>query len=216
MIKAVLLDLDGTLLDTVEDIRASLNEALAAFSYPALTREQTCRFIGDGAYKLVERAVPAGTDNAEECYELFHKLYAANDGSRTRAFDGAEAFLKACKARGVKTAVVTNKPQDATFSCVKRFFQTEFDFVGGDSGSFPCKPDPTLALYAALTMRVAPAECAFVGDGETDVLTAKRAGMKGVAVLWGYRSKEQLEGAGAKRFVTDFTELQDLIFTENF
>lgn len=212
MLKAILFDLDGTLLDTVEDIRACLNAVMRRFSYPEVTREQTCAFIGDGAFRLLERALPEGADNAQECYELFAKLYAGNTNSLTKLFDGAEAFLQKCAEKGLKTAIITNKPQEATQTCIKQFFKHKFDFVGGESGAFPCKPDPTLARYAALTMRVAPAECAFIGDGETDALTAINAEMFGVSVLWGYRSRKQLEEAGATRFAHDFGELEKIVF----
>ena len=212
MLKAILFDLDGTLLDTVEDIRACLNAVMRKFGYPEATREQTCTYIGDGAFRLLERALPAGADNAQECYELFAQLYAGNTNSLTKLFDGAEAFLQKCADRGLKTAIITNKPQEATQNCVKQFFKHKFDFVGGESGAFPCKPDPTLARYAALTMRVAPAECAFIGDGETDALTAINASMFGVSVLWGYRTRKQLEEAGATRFAHNFDELEKIVF----
>lgn len=212
MIKAILFDLDGTLLDTVEDIRVCLNAVMRKFGYPEASRGQTCAYIGDGAFKLLERALPQGADNAQECYEMFASLYAENKNTLTKPFEGAEAFLQKCVERGLKTAIITNKPQEATQNCVKQFFKHKFDFVSGDSGAFPCKPDPSLALYAALTMRVAPAECVFVGDGETDALTAKYAGMFGISVLWGYRSRKQLEEAGATRFACDFAELEKIVF----
>lgn len=212
MIKAILFDLDGTLLDTVEDIRACLNAAVTAFGYPEITRKQACAFIGDGAHRLIERSLPEGAPELEKCYEIFREKYAGNTNELTHPFDGAIGFLQKCRARGVKIALITNKPHDATLSCVKQFFPVPFDFVSGDSGAFPCKPDPSLALYGALYLRVAPAECAFVGDGETDALTAINAGMLGVSVLWGYRSKEQLEAVGAKRFAEGFGELEKIIF----
>lgn len=211
MVKAVLFDLDGTLLDTLPDIRFVLNETLKKFGYPEITVEDARAYIGEGAYRLVERALPAGAENTEECFEYFKTVYASCNNRKTRPFEGVMDLLARLRAQGVKIAIITNKPQAATEECVKQFFPDTFDFVAGDGGLFPCKPDPSLAQYAALSMHVSPAECAFVGDGETDVLTAINAKMKGVSVLWGYRTREQLEAVGAKRFVETVEELGKIL-----
>lgn len=211
MVKAVFFDLDGTLLDTLPDIRFVLNETLKKFGYPEITVEQTRAYIGEGARRLVERAMPEGAENIEEFFECFKIVYAACNNEHTRPFEGIMELLARLKAQGVKLALITNKPQAATEECVKQFFAGIFDFVGGDGGLFPVKPDPALAQYAALTLRVSPAECAFVGDGETDVLTAKNAQMKGISVLWGYRTREQLEKVGAVRFAQSVEELGKIL-----
>ena len=214
MLKAVLFDLDGTLLDTVPDIRARVNEVITAHGYPAITYEQTCAYVGDGAEKLIERALPEGTPQAEidACYAQFRAIFATGGNALTRLFEGELPVLTALRERGLKLAIVTNKPQDATDRVVAEFFPAGlFDFVGGDSGAFPCKPDPSLARYAALTLRVSPAECVFVGDGETDARVAQNAGMRGVSVLWGYRTREQLAAAGATAFCEDFPALQKFL-----
>lgn len=214
MVQAVLFDLDGTLLNTLPDICKSVNEALKKFSYPPVTPEQTKAYVGDGARKLIERAVPAGAADTEACYEYFRTLFASSDNALTFPYEGEIALLKRLKAANVKLGIVTNKPQDAALRAVKcRLPEVEFDFIGGDTGDFPCKPDPSLARYAALTMRVFPEDCAFVGDGETDVKTARAAGMFSVACLWGYRTREQLEKAGATRFARDFSQLGELLFS---
>ena len=208
MIKAVFFDLDGTLLDTLPDIHASVNEMLRTFSYPEITREQTQTYVGDGARKLIERALPKGATNIDECHNFFREHYTKSGNSLTTLFAGEMEALQTLKARGLKLAIITNKPHAATYSCVEKFFPAGlFDFIGGDSGMFACKPDPSLTRYAALTLRVAPKECVFVGDGEADVLTAKNAGMRNLSVLWGYRTREQLEKVGAREFVSDFSEL---------
>ena len=215
MLKAVFLDLDGTLLDTLGDIQYYVNEALAAFSFPPITLDETRRYVGDGAWDLMERAVPKGAKELEACYEYFREHFARNTQERTRLYEGEIETLTALKARGLKLGVITNKPQDATEGCIQKFFPAGiFDFVGGDSGLFPRKPDPSLARYAALFLRLSPSECAFVGDGETDAEVAINAGMFGVSVLWGYRTREQLAAAGATRFAASYGELYRLLGAE--
>ena len=215
MIEAVFFDLDGTLLDTVPDIRMSLNETLAAFGYPQISEGEARQFVGNGARKLVERATPEGAP-VERILADFRTRYAACANAHTRPYEGAKEFLVKAKAAGFKLAVITNKSQDATQRAVSQFFPGIFDFVEGNSGAFPCKPDPALARYAALSLRVAPKDCVFVGDGETDVLTAKNTGMRSVAVLWGYRTREELEGAGARCFVRSYAELEKLLLDGAF
>ena len=213
MMKAILFDLDGTLLNTLPDIRRHLNAALTSHGYPAIDEEQATRCIGDGARQLVERALPEGVAFDEAVLADFSKRYAANDNACSCLYDGEEAFLKRLVERGVKFGIVTNKLHAATLGCVEKFFKDyPLAFVRGETGEFPCKPDPSLALYAALSMRVPVGECAFVGDGETDAQTAINAGMFGVSTLWGYRSKEELEKVGATRFATTFDELEKILF----
>lgn len=212
MIKAILFDLDGTLLDTLPDIAQSVNEMLRLHGYPAISAEETRAYIGNGAKELVERALPAeARAQTDRCFETFTQVFSHNEGTTTKPFAGVSEGLARLKAQGYKLAVITNKPQYAVHALVTRFFPDLFDFVIGDDGTFPRKPDPTAARYCALTLRVPCGECLFVGDGETDVLAAKNAGMRGVAVLWGYRSRAQLTAAGAVDFVHDFAELENFV-----
>ncbi len=216
MERAVFFDLDGTLLDTLPDIRASLNAALGAFGYPPVDEQNTRMYIGNGAKKLIERALPAGTDVAPVLRE-FAALYTASDNALTRPYAGMRELLCRLKERGVRLAVITNKLQASAEKVIGTFYPGLFDFIGGDDGSFPCKPDPSLCRYAALSLRVPLRACALVGDGEPDVLTAKNAGMVPVSVLWGYRTREQLAEAGARNFVRDPSELENFLgkFCEN-
>lgn len=208
---ALFFDLDGTLLDTLADIRAHVNDMLRAFSYPEIGTEQAKAYVGDGARKLIERSLPPGAANADECFSYFSERFAASDNALTTLYEGEIEALERLK-KSFRLAVITNKPQTATERCIRRFFPKGlFDFVGGDSGLFPCKPDPSLTRYAALSLRVAPKDCVFIGDGETDVRTAKNAGMRSLSVLWGYRSREQLIRAGAAEFVTGYPELVKIL-----
>lgn len=210
MLEAVFFDLDGTLCDTVPDIQAALNGALEAYGYPAVTYAQTVAFVGNGAAKLVERATPNGADRAAVLAK-FAELYAQSDNALTAPYEGMPELIRSLKERGVKLAVITNKLQESTEKVIAKFFPDLFDFVGGDSGMFDCKPDPALTRYAALTLRVAPKNCVFVGDGETDVFTARNAGMVGVSTLWGYRSREVLTGAGARFFAESVSDLEKFL-----
>ena len=212
MVKGIIFDLDGTLLDTLPDIMITLNRVLEKFGYSELSREKCRDYIGNGARKLVERALPAGAP-FDEPFEKYAKLYALNDGEHTEYFDGVLTFLKSAVSRGVKLAIITNKPQrvlDKT--CAKFFADIPFVEKIGQSDNTPLKPDPTSTLGVIKLMGLKNSECLFIGDGETDVETARRAGVECISVLWGYRSKESLKNAGANKFVNSYKELENLIF----
>ncbi len=205
--KAVFFDLDGTLLDTLPDLHACVNVILRKYGYDEATLPEVRAAIGNGARKLLERLLPAEAPLGDALKE-FRRVYTENSCELTRPYDGARECLSSLKERGVKTAVITNKPHEAAVKVLRKYFSADmFDFIAGDSGDFPIKPDPTLARYAALTLRVSPAETLFVGDGETDLLTAQNAGMRPLSALWGYRTREQLAPFGARDFVEHFAEI---------
>ncbi len=213
MYKTVIFDLDGTLLDTSRDICKVLNDTLSHFNLPQITLEKTVEYVGNGAKLLVERAIPkSAMGSFGEIYGYYKTHFAACDNSLTRLYDGEEEVLYSLKNMGVKLAIVTNKPQDATVGVynkhLKRF---DFDFVAGNTQDFPLKPDPALALYAAHSTGAMAEECLFVGDGETDVQTARNAGMDCLAVLWGFRTRAQLIAAGAADFAENYKQLQDFV-----
>ena len=208
--KAVFFDLDGTLLDTLPDLEVAVNTILMRHGFPLASKEKMRCSVGNGAKKLMERVLPEGAFS-EELLSEFRAFYAENGCDLTRPFEGEAETLLALKARGCKLAVITNKPHEATVKVIRAFFPDIFDFVAGDSGDFPVKPDPSLTRYAALTLRVSPAETLFVGDGETDFLTAKNAGMRPLSVLWGYRSREELFSAGAREFAERFEDVLNYV-----
>lgn len=210
--KAIFFDLDGTICNTLADIRFHVNQMLRSRGYPEISEQQTKAFVGDGAKKLIERSLPADAEDAEGCFEQFLESFSHSDGALLSLYDGEREALSAWKDEGWRLAVITNKPQEATRRTLAKFFPEDFfDFVGGDSGMFPVKPDPSLTRYAALSLRVSPKDCVFVGDGEQDVRTAKSAGMRGIAALWGYRTKQQLAAAGATEFAENFSELRKIL-----
>ncbi len=192
--RSVIFDLDGTLVDSLDDIAAALNHVLAAQGMPTHSRAAVEGFIGEGARVLVERAVPPGAD-VDATLAAFRARYAANLVVHTRAYDGVAPLLSELARRGVPTAVLSNKPHDLTVGVVGALFEGHrFVRVLGQREGVPRKPDPTAAneLGAALE-----APIAFVGDTPIDVATAKAAGMIAIGVAWGMRDVALLRDADA-------------------
>ncbi len=212
MYKAVIFDLDGTLLDTSRDICKVLNHTLQTFGCPPVTLERCKEIVGDGAKKLVERALPENFGPVGEAYDYYRAKFAACDNALTRLYDGEEDFLRGIKARAVKTAILTNKPDDATQKVYSSFLcQFGFNIVLGNTARFALKPDPAAVNYIAEELGVEKADCLFVGDGETDIATARNAGIDCASVLWGFRTRERLAAAGGKLFVANFTQLFSVV-----
>jgi phosphoglycolate phosphatase len=216
MYKAVIFDLDGTLLNTSKDIHKVLSDTLAHFSLPSISLEQTIEYVGNGAKKLVERAMPQDKLNElQPVYEYYAEHFAACDNSLTCLYEGEEDVLNELKKRGVKLALITNKPQAATDGVyAKHLSKFNFDIVIGQD-DMPLKPNPQSTNWTIEKLGVKKCDCLFVGDGETDVQTAANSGIDCVSVLWGYRSREQLEAAGAKNFVVNYNELKQRILSES-
>ena len=216
MLKAVLFDLDGTVLDTLPDLKACMNEALARFGCPAITLEQTRRYVGNGGLLFAERALPpARRAEAEHFYkDVYCPVHFGCKNERTRPFPGEGECMAALHAAGLRLAVVTNKSQEAADRLNETLLRPyAFDAVFGNRDGIPVKPDPTSTRMVLRQLDVRPAEAVFVGDGETDVQTAKNAGMRCVSVLWGFRSRAQLEQAGAERFAESYAQLQEILLS---
>ena len=211
MLKAVLFDLDGTVLDTLPDLHACMNEALAQFGCPPITLEQTRRYVGNGGLLFATRALPPERrGEAEHFYrDIYCPVHIRCKNERTHPFAGEAECLAALRAAGLRLGVVTNKSQAAA-DVLARTLLAPFGFSAllGNRDGVPVKPDPTLTFLALRRLGVRPEEAAFVGDGETDVQTAKNAGMRCVSVLWGYRPREELAAAGAHVFAHTYAELQ--------
>lgn len=212
MLKAIIFDLDGTLLNTSPDIQYVLNRSLQKFSLPPVPMEKLYAMLGDGAYNLVYRAVPEGKKTlVEDVYNDYVPAYAVHDNSRTQLYEGEDEALTALKDAGVKLAVLSNKPQDATLAvCGAKLKKYNFDIIIGQ-GQFPLKPDPAAAEYIMRTLGVKREECIFTGDGDTDFHTAQNAGIECVSVLWGYRTKEQLQKCGATLFAENYTQYLQIL-----
>lgn len=216
MYKAIIFDLDGTLLDTSRDINAVLNDVLKHFGLPTVSLSDTIKYVGNGAKELVRRAIGKNNEaRLEEINSYYVREFAKCDNKMATIYDGEEHALKAFKANGIKLGILSNKPQSATEHVYDLFFKGfGFDFVQGQKDGIGLKPSPDGVFAALSALGIKKDECLFVGDGETDVLTAKNAGVDGVSVLWGFRAKEQLEEVGATRFVYNFAELEKLVLCE--
>ncbi len=214
MNKLAIFDLDGTLIDSLPDIAFNLNIALEKCGHKKRTNEEFMQFLGNGARWLVERAIGDGATDAQidECLKIYQVLYKNSGSPKTIVFEGLDQTLKTLKEKGYKLAILTNKPQAVTDTIYEKYLKSYgFDMVLGQSDKVKCKPDKTATEYILKTLDVCKENCYFIGDGETDVLTAINAGVKGVAVLWGYRSKDQLALAGAKTFAFSPKDILDLL-----
>ncbi len=212
MYECLIFDLDGTLVNTVGDIHAVLCRSLEKFNLPEISLEDTKRFVGNGAKKLVERAVGSRSDMFEQVYAHYAKNFVECENNLSKLYAGEAEALERFKASGIKLALVTNKPQRATENVYKKFL-SKYDFcrVVGQRDGMPLKPDPTSTLKILNDLNVEKGRTLFVGDGETDVLTAKAAQIDCVSVLWGYRTRGQLEAAGAEIFANNYDELSKIV-----
>ncbi len=211
--KAVLFDMDGTLLDTLEDLCDSTNHALAQMGYPLRGIEEIRRFIGNGAEKQIRRAVPEGTSEGKimETLAAFRAYYQDHCQIKTKVYDGLLDVLSKLKEKGVKMAVVSNKPDAAVKKLSREYFGDRLDYAIGPSDGVRCKPYPDMAETALKALGIAKKDAVFVGDSEVDVQTGLNAGLDVIAVSWGFRSREVVIEAGAKMIADDASELEKLI-----
>jgi phosphoglycolate phosphatase len=200
--KAVLFDLDGTLLDTIEDIAYAANRVLAWRGLPVHPKDAYRAAVGNGARHLMERVLPEinrDPGTIEECFAAFLKEYGEHWNVRTKPYPGVPEMLDALQARGLKMAVLSNKPADFTRNCVYEILSKwKFDPVIGAENGIPSKPDPAGALAIAERLGIPPEGFVYLGDSGVDMKTANAAGMFAVGALWGFRSREELQQEGAK------------------
>jgi phosphoglycolate phosphatase len=201
-LRAVLFDLDGTLLDTLADIGESMNEVLATRGHPVHSLMAYRRFIGDGVTLLATRALPPAfrdERSVEQCVDAMREVYGNRWDLKTRPYAGIPGLLARLETAGLALAVLSNKPHGLTRQVIQRLLPgTRFASVVGARDGVPAKPDPTAALAIARKLDTAPAAMAFVGDTATDMRTAEAAGMYAVGAVWGFRDAEELTAAGAR------------------
>ena len=211
--KLAIFDLDGTLLDTLDDLVDSLLHTLAAAKLPSRTRDEVRRFVGNGIHKLIERAVPAGSsdeliDNIEREFRAYYKLHCAD---KTRPYDGIIELLKRLRTAGVLCAVVSNKGDFAVQELVQQYFPGLLDCAVGERAGVRTKPAPDSVNEVLRTLGANRADAVYIGDSDVDIDTAKNAGMDSISVLWGFRDREFLVGHGAVRFVGTPGEIGDIV-----
>jgi phosphoglycolate phosphatase len=211
---AVIFDLDGTLLDSLDDLADSVNTVLAARGLPTHGRDAYRAFVGNGVATLVRRAAPAGTPDADlrDMLAAGRAEYGRRWDRKSRPFPGIPGMLDALAKAGVRLAVLSNKPDEFTARISERFF-APWPLVAarGAREGAPLKPDPAAALDLSRDMGFAPKDILFAGDSDVDVYTAKNAGMFAAGVLWGLRGADELAAAGADRLFAAPQELAGFV-----
>ncbi len=204
-----IFDLDGTLLDTLEDLTASTNYVMSKMGMPQHTMEEVRAFVGNGIRKLIERAVPGGLSNPdyERAYEEFLRHYSVHNMDRTAPYEGIVAMLEALKKRGCRIAVVSNKYYLSTQALCRHFFGELVEVSIGEREGIRKKPAPDTVEEALRQLGVGKEGAVYVGDSEVDIATAANSGLPCISVLWGFRSKELLEKHGATEFVSSPADL---------
>ena len=203
--KSVIFDLDGTLLNTLEDIADSLNRVLRKMGLETHSTDAYRYFVGSGAEEMVARVLPPEKHQKEliaECVEAFQVEYRRNWNLKTRPYDGVSELLRALSDRGVRMSILSNKPQEFTVLSIRQYFPGyDFAVVLGQRKGIPLKPDPIGALEIARRLDIPTGEFIFVGDTGVDMETAVRAGMFPLGVSWGFRPEEELMESGAIKVV---------------
>lgn len=209
--KTVLFDMDGTLLDSLSDMHDAVNHILAENGWAARSREEIRAFVGNGARKLMERAIPEtlAPQRFEKVLADYKDWYQAHNCVKTQPYPGISHVLAELEARGVKTAVVSNKPDATTKALAEKFFPG-MPALGQRDGVDP-KPSPALVAQALSDLGVRPENAVYVGDSEVDVATARNAGLPLIAVSWGFRGREKLEIAGAEHIADTAPQLLEML-----
>ena len=213
--KAILFDLDGTLLDTLEDLATAANRALGTLGLPAHPTDAYRVFVGDGLRTLAERILPGEQRSAAQVDALvatFEREYSRTWNERTAPYAGVPEMLDRLTGDGYRMSVLSNKPDAFTRLCVEQLLpHWTFAPLYGQRPGVPKKPDPAAALAIAAELDLDPAEVLYLGDTATDMHTARAAGMAAVGVLWGFRSADELRAAGARHLITHPGELAPLL-----
>lgn len=196
----IIFDLDGTLLNTLEDLTDSVNYAMEKFGFPVHTIEEIRSFVGNGAPKLIERSIPLGTENPsyEAVLAAFKEHYAAHCEDKTKPYEGVMELLAQLKEKGCRMAVVSNKFDGAVKRLCKKYFGSYLETAIGESADVKRKPAPDTVYQALHELSCDGSRAVYVGDSEVDIQTAKNASLPCISVTWGFRTEEQLKAAGAE------------------
>ncbi len=214
MIKGVLFDLDGTLVNSLYDLADSVNYALERFGYRVHETEKYKYFVGDGMPKLIERALPENARNDENIKTVlncFMAYYREHYLDKTVAYDGIADTVTALLNKGIKAVVISNKADEMAKIVTTKLFGDMFSAVYGKREGYPAKPDPTLTLEVIGDLGLKPKECAFIGDSGMDMAVAKNAGTLAIGVLWGFRKEDELISNGADFIVSTPADIIKII-----
>lgn len=216
MFEAAVFDLDGTLLDTLGDLRDSVNYALEKNGFPKRSTEEIRSFVGNGIRLLIERAVPENTSTVEtdKCFADFKVHYADNSAVLTKPYEGITALLKELKKNGMKTAVVSNKADFAVKSLIDVYFPGLFDCVLGEREGIRRKPAPDSVFAAIKQIGADIKKCIYIGDSDVDVMTANNSGLPCIAVTWGFRDKDVLEKLNPEYIIDTPEKISEIILKE--
>ena len=220
----IIFDLDGTLLNTLDDLADSTNIMLEHFNFPARTKEEVRNFVGNGVPKLIERAIPDGLNNPkfEDCLKLFKEIYSQNMYNNTAPYPQITKMLESLKSNGYKVAVVSNKFDLAVKGLCEKYFHDLIDIAFGENeaAGIRKKPAPDTVLNVLKFFNLKNSDAVYVGDSEVDIQTAKNCGMECISVTWGFKDKEFLINNGAKIIANEpsqiTTFLDDWLFILSF
>ena len=211
MYKGIIFDLDGTLLDTLEDLTDAVNHTMAQFSLEVKTLEQVRSYVGNGVVNLIEQCVPGGESHPQfvEILSEFMLFYEANCDHKTGPYDGILELIDDLHQSGKKLGIVSNKFDTAVKELNRQYFHSWIDFALGVTDGLARKPAPDMVNACLAQMDLKPEEVVYIGDSEVDLKTAQNAGIDCISVLWGFRSREVLIENGAMVLVSDIAALKD-------
>ena len=215
MYRLCIFDLDGTLTDTLDSLTFSVNETLKEMGLLPVTADKCRQFVGNGARVLMERSLLAAgeedTGRIDEAMQIYGRIFDANCTYHVVPYEGIMELLSLLGQKGMKLAVLSNKPHEAARPVVDRYYPGIFTAVQGALPDVPVKPDPTLLHRLMEELGASPADTLFVGDSSVDIRTARNGGLVSCGVLWGFRTRQELEAEGADYIVETAQELAELI-----
>ena len=211
--KLVIFDMDGTILDTIEDIKDAVNVALEYFGYPVRTVSEVKRAVGNGLRKTLERSLPAPVDEETfgQIYSYMIEHYSFHSADKTKPYDGIVEVIRKIKDMGYDTAVISNKKESAVKDLCEKFYKGLFDYSLGEKEGRRPKPYPDAVNYVLEEMKIESKEAIYIGDSEVDIETAKNSNMDSIIVTWGFREEEFLISKGAKTFARYPSELLEIL-----